>query len=529
MRHGCWAVPLALISLMAAAEARGQHAPRSAYQANYYHAYRNYYSQPETPSSPSDLPVESEPDSVLAPPMPPATGEGFAPPLEAPTHAGAGFVPESCDPPCTHGCYNGSACPPACNLGCNPCCDAGCDACSADACAGEDEIWRLFGDVELLPGDPCNCRDPLSVFIGGWIQGGITGNADGARSSQGNYPVPFNQISDGFIWNQAPYIYAEKVADTGGAGFDWGARVDYVFGTDAADTQAFGDEGWDFGWNSSRDYGSAIPQLYVDLAYNNVNLRLGHFYTIIGYEVVPAIGNFFYSHALTMNYGEPFTHTGALTTYKPDDTWTFYNGYTFGWDSGFDNHADAHTYLGGVSYAWEDIGSLTWAVNAGRFGDGEGLPEGGVASDGYIYMNSLVATVNVTDNVEYVIQHDSASNWDVAGAESAQWYGLNQYLFITLTDAVKFGARVEWFDDQDGTRIGAHPFADPAAVALGPTEGDYFQYTIGLNVTPHPNFVVRPELRWDRFHGDAPAGALPYDNGNEDDLFTAGVDGILQF
>jgi len=528
MRHGRWATSLALISLMAAAEARGQHAPRPARSASYHHAYRTYYSQPETPSSPSDAPIEAEPDSVLAPPAPPGDANVIAPP-PASAHGGNGFIYDSCDPPCVHGCYNGSACPPACT-GCSSCCGDSSTDCCTSACEDEgDGVWRLFGDVELLPGDPCGCRKPLSIFIGGWIQGGITGNGDGNRSSQGNYPVPFNQVSDGFVFNQAPYIYAEKVADTGGAGFDWGARVDYVFGTDGPDTQAFGDEGWDFGWNSSRDYASAIPQLYIDLAYNNVSLRVGHFYTIIGYEVVPAIGNFFYSHALTMNYGEPFTHTGALTTYKPNDNWTFYNGYTFGWDSGFDNHADAHTYLGGVSYAWEDIATFTWAVNTGRFGDGEGLPHGGGAADGYIYMNSFVASINLTDNIEYVFQHDSASNWNIPGAESAQWYGINQYLFITLSDMVKFGARVEWFKDEDGARIGAHPFADPAAVALGPTEGDYFQYTIGLNITPHPNVVIRPELRWDKFEGDAPAGALPFDNGNEDDLFTAGVDAILQF
>ena len=46
--------------------------------------------------------------------------------------------------------------------------------------------------------------------------------------------------------------------------------------------------------------------------YNDWKIKLGHFYTPIGYEVVPANGNFFYTHAYTMQYGEPFTHTGVL-------------------------------------------------------------------------------------------------------------------------------------------------------------------------------------------------------------------------
>lgn len=545
MKHGYWATPLALLSLLTAVEARGQqHGPRTVQQSALYNSYRSYYAQPEEQASPSDAPVAPTPaPAPMAPPMDVAPLDA---PMHAPPHAPftAGgvhsFIPESCDPPCAHGCYAGPAAVPLCNDGCavdgDGCGACGCDhgcGCSEDCACGcngvEEEPWRLFGDIPLFPGRRDRCSEPPTVFIGGWIQGGITGNGDGNRSSQGNYPVPFNQVSDGFIFNQAPWIYAEKAVDTGGAGFDWGARVDYVFGTDGPDTQAFGDEGWDFGWNSSRDYGSAIPQLYVDLGYNNWTLRLGHFFTIIGYEVVPAIGNFFYSHALAQTYAEPFTHTGALLSYTPDDTWTFYNGYTFGWDSGFENNADAHTYLGGVSYNWEDIGTLAWMVNAGKFGDGELLPHGGVAADGDIYMSSLVATLNLTDDIQYVIQHDHGVNYHVPGGPGAEWYGVNQYLFITLTDTIRFGARVEWLDDADGARIGAHPFANPAAVALGPTEGDYFNYTIGLNIAPHTNFMVRPELRWDHFTGTAPAGALPFDNGNEDDLFTAGVDAILQF
>ncbi|MBW3597493.1 MAG: outer membrane beta-barrel protein [Planctomycetes bacterium] len=507
MRHGRWATPLAMLLLFAAAEAHGQTYPRTARQTSYLNTYRSYYGQPETQQSPSDVPV---------PPM-------DVGPMNVAPPAGPAYIPESCDPVCVGGCYGGNGCAPSCGVCCEPSC---CDDCGCNG--DDDEPWRLFGDMPLIPGATGDCcREPLSFFIGGHISGGITGNADGNRSSQGNFPVPFNQVSDGFVWNQAPYIYAEKEVDTGGEGFDWGLRVDYLFGTDAPDTQAFGDGGWDFGWNSSRDYGSAIPQLYADLGYDNWTLRLGHFYTIIGYEVVPATGNFFYSHALTHNYGEPFTHTGGLVTYTPDDVWTYYGGYTFGWDSGFENLNDAHTFLGGVSYAWEDIGTLTWAFNTGDFGDGDAL--GGTASSGDIYMSSLIGTVNVTDEIEYVIQHDHGVNFNVPGGPGSEWYGINQYLFIALTEYIRFGARVEWFDDADGARIGAHPFAAPAAVALGPTEGDYFNYTLGLNIAPNANFMVRPEVRWERFSGTAPPGALPFDNGRDDELFTAGIDMVLQF
>jgi hypothetical protein len=471
------------------------------YQAGYYNTYRNYYGQPETPSSPSDAPAAPM-DSVVAPP-PAASGPG----------CGAGYIHTSCDPVCAPSCGCNS-CAPACGCESDCGCGHGCDC----GCEEDEEVWRLFGDLEL-PGHHCGCGDPPVLTVAGWMNGGITGNTDGNRSGTGNFPVPYNFISDGAILNQA-WIYAEKLVDTGGAGFDWGGRVDYMFGTDSKFTNAFGDRGWDWEWQTSRDYGSAIPQLYGEVGFNNWTVRVGHFYTIIGYEVVPAIGNFFYSHALTQNFGEPFTHTGGLAKFTPDDAWTFYGGYVFGWDSGFENLNEAHTFLGGVTYTWEEIGSLAWGVNTGDWGDGSAFPG---ASTGDIYMNSLVGILNITEDVQWVISHDHGVNNDVPGGPGAEWYGVVNYMFVNLTDAVRFGGRFEWFDDADGARIGAANPAGPGA------EGDYYCYTIGLNVRPHPNFVVRPEMRYDWFDGTAPVGAQPYDSGTEDDLLTFGVDGVLQF
>jgi hypothetical protein len=512
MRHGCWAIPLAFLSCLAAAEARAQSYPRTVHQAAYYNTYRNYYGQPETPASPSD-----------APPMPPgltAPGPMDVAPVAPP--GGAAYYHASCDPVCAP-CNTGCGCDTGCAScdSCSSCCEEEEDECGCDG--EEDEVWRLFGDMELIPGT-C-CCDPPTVFVGGWVQGGITGNGDGNDSATGNFPVPYNFVSDGFIFNQAPWVYAEKVADTGGEGFAWGARIDYLFGTDSRFTNAFGDRGWDFDWTSGRDYGSAIPQLYGDVAYNNWLLRLGHFYTIIGYEVVPAIGNFFYSHALTQNFGEPFTHTGGLVKFTPDDAWTFYGGYTMGWDSGWENLNDAHTFLGGLAYAWEDIGTLTWGVNAGDWGDGSAFPG---ASTGDIYMSSLVGVVNLTDDIQYVIEHDHGVNNNVPGGPGAEWYGIVNYLFINLTETIRFGGRFEWFDDQDGARIGALVPTPPAAAGPGPA-GDYYCFTMGLNWTPHPNFRVRPEIRKDFFDGAAVPGRLPFDGGTDDDLTTFGVDGIFQF
>ena len=68
---------------------------------------------------------------------------------------------------------------------------------------------------------------------------------------------------------------------------------------------------------------SVLPARAGDLS-----IKAGHFFTLIGYEVVGATGNFFYSHAFTMNNSEPFTHTGVLGTYDLGDGYTSYFGWT---------------------------------------------------------------------------------------------------------------------------------------------------------------------------------------------------------
>ena len=64
-------------------------------------------------------------------------------------------------------------------------------------------------------------------------------------------------------------------------------------------------------------YAWALPQAYAELADCDVSVKLGHFYTPVGYEVVTSPDNFFYSHAFTMYNSEPFTHTGRWLPTRP--------------------------------------------------------------------------------------------------------------------------------------------------------------------------------------------------------------------
>lgn len=366
-----------------------------------------------------------------------------------------------------------------------PLCDAAICKCN--------EINRAIGYDPAL----CGC----GWDIGGWLAIGTTMNGHGNRTSSGNLPFGFNNYADGPILNQA-WLYGGKEVSNSGCGFDWGFRVDLMFGADGPDTQAFGDGGWDESWDTSSQYGFAMPQYYGELAWNRLTARFGHFYTIIGYEVVQSPENFFYSHSYTMYYNEPFTHTGGILEYEWSDNVTVWTGLTAGWDSGFGNRNDGTTFLGGIRC---DLGYGTIAY-ATSFGD----PGDRRKSDSDVYMHSIVGDFPLTDRLNYVVQSDyQTRRTDGVRARS---YGINQYLTRKMSERWNIGTRLEWFDDAGGKRIGNGV-------------GDYWGLTFGNHFRPRPWWLMRSELRWDWFDG----AGKPYDRNTGKSQFTFGTSAVFEF
>jgi hypothetical protein len=398
--------------------------------------------------------------------------------------------PDQC--PCGADCQC-EDCPYGCsNTGCN----------WYDA-AREGDYLHIFWNPG---GEPFNLYDTLAaemdydpcIRFGGWYNGGYMNKAE---------PLGFNKAGDIGHYNvQQAWLWAERVAD-GSEGFDWGMRIDGMYGVDAADTQSFGNVfgRYDFSRNFQHGkYGFAIPQAYAEVAYGDVSVKLGHFFTIIGYEVVPAPGNFFFSHAFTMYNSEPFTHTGALGTYKLSDDVTLWAGWTAGWDTGFDQVDGGSNWIGGASLALTDDLTLIYASVAGDFGKTRG--EG--------YMQSIVAIADLTDDWQYVFQTDLM---DSNGGDYQ--IGVNQYLFYTVNDWLKAGFRGEWW----------------RASIPGVTDGhngpiSFYETTFGVNVTPNANFTLRPEIRYQwspAVNNAGPAGPTGlYDAFGE---WIFGVDGIWTF
>lgn len=353
-----------------------------------------------------------------------------------------------------------------------------------------------------------------AIQVHGWLSGGITFNGR-PTSDRFNGPVTFNDRRGEFMLNQF-YSVIERPLEAE-CGWDLGGRVDLIFGTDYLFNQSAGLEtrrNFDSHWNTNRFYGLAMPQLFVEVGNQTASVKFGHFYTIIGYEVVPAPDNFFYSHAYTMQYGEPFTHTGILGTWHYSDSWTFASGIVDGWDK-FDPVVNRAAYLGGVVYTPEhEKYTVAFSLITGDE-DGAAPPV-----EGNRTMYSLVFSWNISESTQYVAQHDLGTQSNAAGGTS-EWYGLNQYLFYTINDCWKAGLRGEWFRDDDGTRVAG---LRPGNNTPGGHSGHFYQITAGLNWTPTANLTVRPECRWDWFDGtNATTG--PFDGRSSQ--FTTGIDLVL--
>jgi hypothetical protein len=164
-----------------------------------------------------------------------------------------------------------------------------------------------------------------------------------------------------------------------------------------------------------------------------------------------------------------------LATLAVTDNVELYGGYTLGWDSGFDDNGDS--FLGGVSLSLSDDISLVYATVGGRFNDRAGNSERG-------YMHSIVADVSVTDKIQYIFQTDYLDTQNKLDEGVRNTFDINQYLIYSFNDCLAAGGRFEWYN-QEGVFSN---FGD---------ETDIYALTLGVNVKPHANVMVRPEIRWD--------------------------------
>jgi hypothetical protein len=319
-------------------------------------------------------------------------------------------------------------------------------------------------------------NDAVVVPGGGTSTGGVfLPMAQGFTNPFNNYP--------GVIQLHQGWIYAEKAAQNCGYGWDWGFRVDAMYGTDGQDIQAFGNpNGWDTSWDNGNFYGGAIPQLYADVLYNDLSVRIGHFFGMIGYERAPAPQNFFYSHSMSF-FIQPRTLTGILAQYPLTDRLALQGGWATGYDTAFDANGGA-MFIGGVGFDLSDRTSISYVAALGDFGNGR---TGASDTDGCLH--NVVFEFDVTESLAYALELNYLDN-ALFTVGAGPFMSINNYLIYTLNCKWAVGGRFEWLNmANNGVAAGNYDLAEA---------------TIGVNYRPHPNVTIRPEVRVDAVN-DVPA------------------------
>ena len=382
--------------------------------------------------------------------------------------------------------------------------------------------------------------------VKGWIQNSFTGNP--AQPADGmNFGVNPNNLANRWMGNQY-YIYLQRQMLEGGKhgdDFDWGLRVDSLFGNDWAFTSMTGMLNNVFvtdsfvGWQPVQFYAEAHLPVLLE---GGINLRFGRWYTIIGYEGVPAIGRPLLSVPYMFNYGSPFTHMGALAEGELNDRVTIQAGTVNGWDRflgdpgpydwGFIGAVTLKNFDGNATKkAGETMltASMVWGPNQfPRFlGASEQLyPAGyvnipsaaGQPNPGYSSnMRTLFATVlqhRWTDLLTQVVEFDAGWEQNIPGladggsstaSANDAWFGLGNWVLYEVTEHVSLIWRGEWFRDERGSRTGY--------------AGSFYEQTIGTVWKPVNAVWVRPELRF-----DWAGGARPYNGGRDMFQVTFGGD-----
>jgi Putative beta-barrel porin-2, OmpL-like. bbp2 len=409
---------------------------------------------------------------------------------------------------CTSDCAEEASC---------ECDDAGCceepasgcgDGCGNAGCFCDG--WGTLGIDDYFCccdyGDACKLQSHLTpccndVTYGGWFSIGYYTDND-PLSFEDNDLLSFWDNPNELNFDQQ-WFYIEKLAK-GDCSWDVGYRFDLVYGVDTQKTQAFGNsgfpnpQGYDNSWDHGK-YGWAAPQAYLQFNKDDLDIKVGHFFTPIGYEVIPKTGNFFYSHSYTMFNSEPFTHTGALATYTASDKVTYYGGWTLGWDTGYDQFGDGNNFLGGAGLQLSDSVKYTYLCTAGDLG---------WRGDGYSHSN--VVDFTLSDKWQYVLQSDLLDSSATDEVDEALSYGVNNYLFYTINDCWKWGTRMEWWKSNQ----------------LTGDQTSFYAVTTGLNYQASANLILRPEVKWNWTPADdAVEGVI----GEEFNNTIFGMDAIYTF
>lgn len=179
-----------------------------------------------------------------------------------------------------------------------------------------------------------------------------------------------------------------------------------------------------------------------------LGFKAGKFVTFNGIEVIESGSNPTISRGFLFGLAEPFTHVGALGTYKISDQMDVAVGVVNGWDVMVDNNS-LKTLVGKFGLTMDQFLVVLSAYSG---------PEQPLNDDDWRTTFDATGMVKV-GTIDLWFQanfgtEENAGDGPPADPGDATWTGIGVQPVFHLSEALTLGARAELFSDNDGARTG---------------------------------------------------------------------------
>ncbi|HVY17458.1 MAG TPA: porin [Rhodopila sp.] len=367
------------------------------------------------------------------------------------------------------------------------------------------------------------------IHLSAQLDAGFNINPSNPRDGK-NFGQLFTDYANQATINQL-LLTANKPLDPKDSDFQWGFKLQGMYGSDARYTQYLG------------IFNNAVPgdRYQFDIVEANalfhlpvvtsggLDLKVGLYPTPLGYETIDPSTNPFYTHSYIFQFGLPFKHTGGLAVLHVNDMLDVYGGVDTGTNTTFGVLGENNSAIGGITGVNLTLmgGNLTVLAlthfgpeQASRFlGNPSvtGLPTGYNADGYWRYYNDIVITYKATDALTLVtelnlVRDDFGKTTNPGKPVNA--FGIAQYASYALSDTLTLNGRAELFRDDNNFFVASYannndpvkvqqgfvvPFGPYAAAGSNAT---YTALTVGVTWKPNVSaplsgLLIRPEVRWD--------------------------------
>jgi hypothetical protein len=372
-----------------------------------------------------------------------------------------------------------------------------------------------------------------TVTATGVIEGGITVNPQNPPDGL-NFGHLFTDKASSPLLNQVA-LTLQRPLDPKATGYDFGFKIQFLYGSDARYTQYLGEFGYAIDDRNQIALQEAWGVLHLPWLFaGGIDVKAGQWVTLEGAETIDPTTNYLYTHTYIFNFGIPFTETGVLAIWHVDPLLDIYSGIsggvntTLGYRRGDNNGRPA--FVGGIGLNLLD-GNLTILASTHigpELPDTFGFPGTNTVNEVGLcfcnpnvalrYLNDITATWKVNDGLTLITD----LNYIRDDGFKTTGYGVAQYAVWSVLDWLKIVGRIEvWRDNgvspdngitHTGFFVAGFPgnfdfinaewgFLNTSFVEVPTT---YLALTAGLNITPPvpegyfvKGIVFRPEVRFD--------------------------------